>query len=436
MKNLGLVLFLLALASCAGAPEMAAPPTPRTSEQAALPTMPEPQPKVAEPRRIEPGAPLKIGLLLPLSGREAEIGRNLLDAAQLALFAIGDPGITLIPRDTGATPEDAANAATAVLDEGAQIILGPYFSASVAAAAPIARARGVKMLAFSNSRSVAGDGVYLLGFLPEFEVARIVAHAREIGLKRFAALIPDSVYGQLVAEAFRAGVEGSGGEIDKLELYSRDTQGLDAYVRRLGDWNVRQRWLEEERANLRGFGDDDLAREMLARLARVETLGEVEFDAVFLPEGGLVLKALAPLLPYYDIDPAHVRLLGTGLWDDPSIRSEPAMQGARFAGPDPAAAEAFAARFSAVYKVRPMRLASLAYDGVAIAAWLARAGGGFTDAALRDPQGFRGIDGVLRFHADGVAERGLAVIEVRRSGFKVISPAPTSFSLSQQAAQK
>jgi hypothetical protein len=158
-------------------------------------------------------------------------------------------------------------------------------------------------------------------------------------------------------------------------------------------------------------------------------LGDVDFDAVFIPEGGIVLRALAPLLPYYDIDPEHVKLLGTGLWDDTNVSREPAMIGGWFAAPEPAAAKIFSQRFTKTFGSPPPRIASLAYDAMALAATLSKdpPEKRFSMSAITDPNGFKGVDGVIRFNADGTSDRGLAVLEVEKAGFDIISPAPRSF---------
>jgi hypothetical protein len=168
---------------------------------------------------------------------------------------------------------------------------------------------------------------------------------------------------------------------------------------------------------------------VVRRLAGEAATGEPDFDAVLLPEGGAKLKAVASLLPYFDIDPAKVRILGTGLWDEPGLGSEPALVGAWFAAPAPAGRADFEKRFQAAYKQAPPRLASLGYDATALAAILAQRprGTGFTAAALTDPSGFVGVDGIFRFRSDGRADRGLAVLQIERSGRTVVSPAPETF---------
>jgi hypothetical protein len=179
--------------------------------------------------------------------------------------------------------------------------------------------------------------------------------------------------------------------------------------------------------------DDPDAVARFRELAREETLGELPFDAVLLPVGGQRLRTLAPFFPFYDVDPRQVRLLGTGLWDEVGTAAEAALLGALYAAPHTQAGTDFQARYQTLYGQLPPRLASLAYDAGALAAALARqmslTGGPFlyTREMFLNPAGFAGVDGIFRFTAEGVAERGVAVLEVREPRAIVVDPAPFAF---------
>jgi len=142
-----------------------------------------------------------------------------------------------------------------------------------------------------------------------------------------------------------------------------------------------------------------------------------------------VLRAIAPSLAFNGLDPAKVKLLGTGLWDDPGVAKEQSLDGGWFAAPEPNADNAFNDKYRAVYGAAPPQLASLAYDAVTLVALLSTGMPyhRFTPAALMDPNGFSGVNGIFRFNADGTSERGLAVLEVQQDGFHVVSPAPKTF---------
>jgi len=374
---------------------------PRTepSPTPAAPPSPAPEPVLRLPEDGE--GPVRVALLLPLSGGNAGIGRDLLDAAQVALFDAAPARFELAPRDTGGTPEGARAAVESALQGGAQIILGPLFGTSVRAAAGTARARDVPIVAFSTDRAVAGNGVYLLGVMPDQQVDRAIAFAARRGLGRYAAVVPAGAYGDTVLDALERASGRHGGAVVRIERYAPHG----------GEWR-------ESVLRLAAFGR-----------RREDVPVAPPFDAVFIPQGGPALRRIAPLLAYHDVDPGEVRFIGTSLWEGPDLGREPSLVGGWFAAPSPAESAAFLARFAEIYGRRPPRIATLAYDAVALAAALAGAPGGadFSPAAITDPSGFAGVDGVFRFRPDGIAERGLAVVEVEADGLRVVGPAPRTF---------
>ncbi len=372
--------------------------------------------------------PAKAAILLPLSGPQAALGQALLNAAQLALFEIADDAFTLLPLDTQGTPDGAARAAERAIGQGAKLILGPLFSAEAKAAAPVARRGGLNLVAFSSDRTAAQAGAYLLSILPRLQVDRVVGHARARGLSRFAALVPTNESGRVFLEAFRGAVAAQGGQLVEVATYDPNAKDHNEVVKRLANYDARHRALLAQRRELEARRDqgDEAAKSALARLANLETLGEVGFEALFLPEDGGRLRALAALLPYYDIDPAKVRLLGTLQWEDATLGAEPALTGAWYAAPPPEARAEFENRYQKNFGAKPPRLASLAYDATALAAVLAQ-GGDFTERALANSSGFAGVDGIFRFLADGTTERSLAVMEIQRNRHRPVSPAAQTF---------
>ena len=272
-------------------------------------------------------------------------------------------------------------------------------SQAVSGAAPAARAKGVPILAFSNDRQVAGDGVYLMSFLAEEEVDRIVAFAAAQGKRRFAALIPDNAYGNAVEPAFRRAVEQAGGRVAIVERYPAAANGMLAPAKRVVEAIKR--------------GEEELA----------------PVDALFLPGGQEALPQIGPVIAYSGLDTRKVKLLGTGAWDFPSIGRDDAFVGGWYPSPDPMAWRTFAERFAKTFGNTPPRIASVAYDAVGLAIGLSSnpPGARFTTANLTRPQGFSGVDGIVRLGQSGLSQRGLAVLEVQKFGAAVVDPAPSSF---------
>jgi branched-chain amino acid transport system substrate-binding protein len=408
-----LMLLTLLLGGCA----VRVPISPGSRQGADAPpaaTAPQTITEVAPEPSTVGGGRVRVALLLPLSGPTAGLGRALLDASQMALFDVADERFTLLPRDTQGTPDGAARAATAALADGAQLILGPLLAGEVEAVKPIARQAHVNLVAFSTNDQLADDATFLLSVLPRQTVQRVVAFAHERGVSRYAALAPSTPYGELVVAELRAAAAANGGSVERVQFYDPAANDLRPAVRDIVGSEPRRTVRNQPPA------------------AAPTAPAAADLDAILLPDGGAKLKAVASLLPYYDVDTGKTHLLGAGLWDDPSIGSEPALVGGWFAAPDPAARADFEKRFRDLYKQPPPRLATLGYDATALAALLAKRSpaAAFTAQSIADPSGFAGVDGIFRFHPDGRIERGLAVLEVQKSGAKVISPAPDTFEQS------
>ncbi|MEZ5844998.1 MAG: penicillin-binding protein activator [Hyphomicrobiaceae bacterium] len=347
--------------------------------------------------RLRPEA--RIALLLPLTGNTetAAVAKGMRQAGEMALFQINNPGFQLVVKDTRASPDGARAAAQEAIAEGAEMIVGPLFAASVTAVAPVARQAGVPVLAFSNDKRIAGSGVYLLSFLVGAEVDRVVGFAVARGKRRFAALLPDDAYGVLAGDAFRAAVARYGGTIVASARYQGGANGM------LGP-----------------------AQQLIEAVRGAEEQG-VPVDAIFVPGGPETLPRLGPILRHGRLDTAKVKLLGTGGWDYPGLGRDQTFVGAWYPTPDPRGWRAFSEQFGRTFGSAPPRIASLAHDAVSIAAVLAGAapkGQRYAPGQLTQARGFTGVDGPVRLGADGTAERSLAVVEVQPFGATVIDAAP------------
>jgi len=374
---------------------------------------------------------------VPLSGPHAAVGRDMLDAAQMALFTVGDKRTVLLPRDTRGTPEGAVAAFRSAVAEGAGIVLGPLFAASARAVAPLAREHGVPVLSFSNDASVAGTGVFVLGFRPEEQVERVVDYAARQGLRRIALLAGDDAYGQRALAAWRTALARHGLDREGLyELAGAAEADLDAAVRRLSAYDARKAALEQQKQALRARGDE-VAKAALARLGTQDTYGPPPFDALLIAEGGLRLRSIAALATYYDVTPPLVRFLGTARWieEDPRIPEVEVLRGSWLATRDPDSVAEFRRRFAGTFGREPAPLAVLAHDVAALAFVLARDGERFARSALTAPEGFSGYGGILRLRPDGLAEHGLAVVELVPDGLAVVEPAPKRFPAGFAAAE-
>jgi ABC-type branched-subunit amino acid transport system substrate-binding protein len=378
---LGLLLGTPLLSACAGVQQSL---TSGFGDSAA-PAGPAQQPQAVGKGKV------KVGLILPMSasGNAGVAAQSMKNAAEMALAEFQNPDIQLLIKDDSGSAQGAGQGTQQALDEGAEIILGPLFALSVPATANLTRARNVPVIAFSTDASVAGRGVYLLSFLPESDVNRIVDYSTGTGKKSFAAMLPENAYGNVVEAAFKQAVARKGGRIVAFEKYGADRSAAAGRI--------------------------------------AAALGGA--DALFLADDGDAVVATADALTAAGANLRNIQLLGTGLWDNPRVFASAPLQGGLYAAPDPSGFRAFAGRYRTKFGAEPVRTATLAYDAVALVAALARTQGGsrFSPEVLTNPSGFAGIDGLFRFRTDGSNDRGLAVMRVASGGGQSVAGSPKSF---------
>lgn len=353
---------------------------------------------------VQPGGPpqpaasmgagqVKVGLILPLSasGNAGRAALSMKNAAEMALAEFNNPDIQLLVKDDAGSAAGARQAAQQALDEGAEIILGPLFAQSAGVTGQVARGRGVPVIAFSTDTSIATRGVYLLSFLPESDVERIVGYAANNGKRSFIALVPDNAYGSVVEAAFQQAVARRNGRVVALERYPLDKAARQNSIKAVA-----------QAAN--------------------------QADALFIPDGPDAAD-LVQELAANGVNVRRLQLLGSGIWEDPSVAAASSLHGAWYPAPEMAGYRNFSARYRKRFGQDPVRTATLSYDAVALVAALVKTQGAerFSEEVLTNSSGFAGIDGVFRFRADGTNERGLAVMRVTPSGGQPIANAPRSF---------
>jgi ABC-type branched-subunit amino acid transport system substrate-binding protein len=339
---------------------------------------------------------VKIGLILPLSSANGQAAAlSLRNAAQMAItdFSGGQSNIQLLVRDDKGTPDGARQAAQELLGLGVEMIIGPLFAPSVQAVATVARPAGKPVIAFSSDTSVAQRGVYLLSFLPQSDVQRVVGFAGSRGKKSYSALIPQMPYGNVVEAEFMQVANQGGRRVATVARYQPGNKAsIDAAV-----------------AQVKG--------------------AQSSADTLFIGEGADGIGALTKSMAAAGLTGRDLQIISTGIWNDPRVHAVGALDGAWFASPDNARFNALAGRYQSQFGSAPTRIATLSYDAVTLASALTQNFGTqrFSETTLTNSNGFSGQDGVFRFRQNGLNDRGLAVYEIRSGSARAIAQAPTSF---------
>jgi ABC-type branched-subunit amino acid transport system substrate-binding protein len=375
---MGTALFLAACSSIV--PKGPAPTTPTGPAQ---PTGPE----------VVQGLPTdtarhRVALLVPMTGTNAGVGQSIANATTLALLDTKTDRVRITTYDTALGAAAAVNKALA---DGNRLILGPLLAEDARVIGPIAAKANVPVVSFSNDASIAGGGVYVLGYNTAQSIDRVVDFAKDKGLTRFGALVPRGTYGERAGNALLRAVEQAGGTVVSMQSFDRSPASITAAVKKLQ--------------------------------------ASSSYDALLIADSGRVALQVAPIVRKNG--GATARLLGTELWNtDTSLAASPVLRGAWFASVSDTLYRQLATKYRARYGAAPFRLSSLGYDSVLLTVRIAqdwKPGSPFPAARLRDAGGFSGIDGAFRFNRQGVAERALEVNEVGAGASTVVDPAPRGF---------
>ena len=330
----------------------------------------------------------RIALLVPMSGRNGAVGQSIANATTMALLDTNADNLRITTYDTAKGPEAATRQAIA---EGNKLILGPLLGSNIASVTAPARAADVPVISFSNDTGAAGPDVFIMGHVPGQSIARTIQYARTQGSQNFAIIAPDGEYGARAEQAARSAVAAYGGNLVWTERFARGNTSIVSAAERL-----------------KAHGG---------------------FDTVLIADGARLAAQAARVLK--SDGNGATQLLGTELWSgEGSVTRASALRGAWFSAVSDNRYKRFVDSYEARFGSQPYRIATLGYDAVLLTLRVARdwrGGRDFPDGALRNEDGFLGLDGAFRFHRNGLVERAFEVREVRDGSVVVIENAPARF---------
>jgi ABC-type branched-subunit amino acid transport system substrate-binding protein len=375
---------------------------------------------------VEPGY-LRVGVLLPLSGPHAAVGKNLLHAMQMAVFDSAETQVVLYPEDTGSSAEGAATAGQKLLDLGVDALIGPLLSPQVEALKPLMMRRSLPVISLSSDPHVAGPQVHIFGYRPDAQARLIARQAVGRGYTRLAALVPGTPYGYEVFDAFRDEVATLGGSLVTANFYNPQNADLSPALESLLQLDLARDNLRQEKDALEqefqelGNAMEDERLHRLRTIASAKPEAVVDFDALFLPSTPDQLPLITAQLAVYDVDQQDITFLGTATWQAPALAS-----GSEYVThglfPAPPLSNSFTKSFMSNYLKPPNPLSVLGYDAVRVLAQAATA----PDVAtgLLQTEGFAGQGGAVRFHAHGLVERAYTINKLSPRAVVHVEPAP------------
>lgn len=372
----------------------------------------------------------RVGVLLPLSGDASKYGQGLKNASMLALEDIKNPNLILQYYDTKSTPSGARTAIENALNQQARLIIGPLRSTSVQAISETTTAKNIPVIAFSTSEQVLQPNVYTLGLLVDEQVNRIITYASRQGRSRLALLLPDNETGIAVAKAAVKAAQQNGIQVTRIAFYAPSTTDFSIVLKQMTDYSSRNNRMLSMKNSLQAKAaqGDEESRKALHKIANSDTIGEVDFDMVLIPESGARLKSAVSMFGYYDVFSPQVKFLGTSIWENSKLNNESTIVGSWYPIMSRSHSDYFANKYAYVYGEKPNSLFSLAYDAVALSNALAQQGDANMTPTITNSDGYVGINGVFRLFENGHNQHSMDVMEVTKTGDVVIDPSPKKFS--------
>ncbi len=331
-------------------------------------------------------APQRVALLLPLSGAQADLGQAMQNMAVMALFTAPDANLAIVPYDTGGRADLARAAYEKAVSEGAQIILGPLFSAELRAIKQDSRP-DIPILSFSNDWQQAGGNTYIMGFAPQPEMAQLYSHLTARGTRFVHLLLADGAYGKEVENFSRQFAQNHAFEVASATRFQpQDARAMAQGLKKIAD-------------SIDGKGGGYAK----------------SYHAIILAAPPSQLANLDAAMRQEDISAENfvVALVGSSV--DANLAGYENLRGALVVG-SPALARGDG-DYKSYYTKPPLPLASLAYDAVIwAAAYLRDSYPG--RSPLAGQIAIQGRDGAMRFNGKNIAERQLTLYQVTESGLR------------------
>ena len=358
--------------------------------------------------------PFNIAVLVPLSGPHKKLGQNIIDAIELALLQLNNEALTIIPFDTQGDSFAASQAAQDALDQNIDIILGPVFSTTTQAVMKTLKNQTIPVISFSNDSRLADSGALIFGVSPEQQMYQMIDYAiHAADIKKFATIMPNSLYGATLSKAIRKTVNAfDDANIIKTEIYPINDRGQAIDITRHIDLAY-QAFMSNT-----------------ASSKQKESSASLSDFAFVIGATGEDLEKITSYFADKKQNSALPQLIGTSQWYQTKFLNDPILQGAWFATIPMDRFQSYQEQFYKKYHYTSEQIASVAYDAIFLVATLHALAPEekLSYHSFMNDRGFIGVNGAFHFTAAGISERNFAVVEIRPEGFTALLSPHDRFS--------
>ena len=366
-------------------------------------------------------------MLLPLSGKNSNIGNSLLKAIQLSLNKTGNKNLKLFIKDTENKSSNIISSYYELINEEVDIILGPLFSKNIQLINPISKDENTISITFSNNTAIKNEKSFISGLTPENEIKEVVKYAVSRGNNKFGLILPDNEYGHRAKVLIQNLAKQNNGIVTQYILYDPVNPDFYKTSKMIADYENRKFELEKKLEELKKIKTIESEKEYKI-LKNKDTLGELEFNSLFIgSENVKHISMLASILPYYDVDPKKVLYLGNSLWANSIVLKEPALEKGIFPNISKIKYEIFETEYSNTFSSLPHQIAYIGYDMIGLISNLQKNNKIINISNLTSSGGFIGTNGLFRFKKDGDIERSLSIFQINKQKLIEIKKANLNF---------
>ena len=305
---------------------------------------------------------IKIGLLVPLTGNDSEIGQSIVKSTRLAVNKINNSIIEIIPKDTKSDPTKALQSATELSELGVKIIIGPVFNSNLIY---LNELKDITFLSLTNKNKNYSKNIINAGINATSQLKAIDKFIKENEIKNTIFLTPDGDYKEEIKEA----ISYSKIKILKNYYYNTDPTKLTNQIEKITNYKRRKQNLEDEIKRLENL-DEDKNERLIEKLKKRDTLGRVKFDSVIIADFDESLKSVTTSLLYTDISPMDKYFITLNQWFDESLLKEISSQPMYFPSINKENYEKFSEIYFDTFNEYPNQLSFLSYDLVGLVYFL------------------------------------------------------------------
>ena len=317
---------------------------------------------------------IKIGLLVPLTGKNSEIGQSIIKSVRMAINQIDNLSIEIIPKDTASNPEFTLKSAKELSGLGVKIVIGPVFNKNLIY---LNELNDLIFLSLTNRNNNKSKNIISVGINATSQLNSIKRFIELKEIKKTIFLTPDTNYKNEIEEA----ISRSKINILKNYIYNTDPTKLTEQIEIITKYKKRKQNLEDEVKRLEQ-SDEINKDKLIEQLKKIDTLGKIKFDSVIIADFDESLKSVTTSLLYTDISPKEKYFITLNQWFDKSLLKEKSSQPLYFPSINKRNYEVFSSEYFDKYNKYPNQLSFLSFDLVGLVYFLIRQNNSIVDEKI------------------------------------------------------